>query len=279
VCSDLGRVSWLAKYNLNWVLAKALAGGKVDQIMKKFQIMLLALVVVSAFGAVLAGSASAEITLLAEWLAGGAVIAANLPSATTGAILLEDTKTIAGPAAVICKATLDGTVGSNGADTIAELLTPAGVKVEALPGKGLEGTGAGTACVKQTLCAEGTTASPIIVWPVGLPWTTTLFLMENGTFLDRVVKTGGGVFGYELLCLVGGINVEDECTSTEGQIEVTNDAVEGAGTPSGQTVTPNATCTMSKEATGVNQTTELAKIKLTEAGAPLLSVSSEGAGE
>jgi hypothetical protein len=63
-------------------LYSALDEGKVN-IMKKLQTVILTLVVLSALGAVFAVSASAEVTLLAEWLVSGAAIAAGVEEATT----------------------------------------------------------------------------------------------------------------------------------------------------------------------------------------------------
>jgi hypothetical protein len=232
--------------------------------MKKIQKVLWALLAVSAFGALIASSAFGETTLLAEWLANGAEITTNLATTTTGALLLEDTETIAGKAAVLCEGIFIGSVGANGKDETTEVQNLAKEKIGALGGLALK-------CVAETACAAATEASPIEVWPIGLPWKTELFLMENGTFLDLV--SGATTIGYELLCLVLGINTEDTCTATDGEVEVVNDTDTGdAAIPAAALVSPRFNCTQSGKASGVNESDALASILL-ESG-ELLTVSS-----
>jgi hypothetical protein len=242
--------------------------------MRKFQVVALALFAMFAFSAAFAVSASAETTLLAEWLVNGAKIVGELASETTGSLKLEDTKTAIGAAAVLCSAIADGTVGENGLDLIKEILNLAKEKIEALGGLALLGTGAGSDCVRVTGCEEGTATEPIEVWPVGLEWHTELFLMENGEILDLVNKEDGSVFGYELLCSVLLINTEDTCTATDSEFAVINDADTGdAAVPAGSIGLPLANCTLGGLETGVNETDELAPITLTSG--ELLTVSSE----
>jgi hypothetical protein len=232
--------------------------------MRKFQTVLFAMLAVSALGAIIASSAFGETTLLAEWLANGAEITANLATTSTGSLLLEDTETIAGKAAVLCEGIFIGTVGANGKDETTEVQNLAKEKIGVLGGLALK-------CVAETGCAAATEASPIEVWPVGLPWKTELFLMENGTFLDLVSATE---VGYELLCLVLGINAEDKCTGTDGEVEIVNDADTGdAAIPALAEVTPKFKCTQSggKE-TGVNVADELTPLLLVSG--ELLTVSS-----
>jgi hypothetical protein len=241
--------------------------------MKKLQIVLLALFAVVALSAVVVASASAEETLLAEWLVGiGNPVAELLSAETAGQLTLEDTKTLAGAAAVLCSAILDGSVGPNGEDEVTEVLNLKKEKVE-LGVLALLGTGAGSDCVTVKICSEGTATSPIEVWPEGLPWHTTLFLMAEGKFLDLVTgSNAGGKFGYTLLCLVAGLNTEDTCESADSEYEVINDADTGdASVPAGQTIT-GATCTMSGAATGVQIIDELTPILLLNL--ELLTVSS-----
>jgi hypothetical protein len=241
--------------------------------MKKLHVMMLALVAMFAFSALLAEVASAEITLLAEWLANGATITTTLTSETSGKLRLEDAETIAGKSAVICSAILDGTIGPNGEDSITEILNLAGQKIElglrALLGTGnklpdCEGTGMG--------CAEGTAASPIEVYPLGLPWKTLLFLMENGEFLDAIFAAK---IGYEILCLLLGINAEDTCEASQETALIQNSPETGdAFTPSGSKITPNAKCTQSggKE-TGINEASGPSTMTL--GSGELLTISSE----
>jgi hypothetical protein len=252
--------------------------------MRRLHLLLLAVFAVSAFGAVLVASASAEETLLAEWLVGtGNAITENLESETKGTLLLEDTKTLLGAAAVECKGVLAGTVGPDGEDAVTAVLNAAG-KATGEPlvvGSGLIGNGAssgvGSECKTETLCSAGTSASPIEVWPLGLPWSTLLFLMEpSKEILNLIYSLGaaGTEVGYELLCLVGGLNIVDECTALDFEILVINNATTGnAETPGGTKAGPNATCTQSGEATGVNETVGSSLITLVNK--ELLSVSSE----
>ena len=132
---------------------------------------------IGALGMILASAAFAETTLLAEWLANGAEITANLATTATVAFLLEDTETIAGKASILCELIFIGSVGANGKDETTEIQNKGKEKTGTLGGLGLK-------CVSESGCAAATEASPLEVWFVGLPWKTELFLMENGTFLD-----------------------------------------------------------------------------------------------
>jgi hypothetical protein len=231
--------------------------------MKKIQAIILALAAVTAFGAVLVSSASAETTLLASWLVGGAEVASALNTETSGSLLLEDTATPAGAAAVLCSAILDGTVNSNGKGTIKEVLNLAKELIGELK--------TGLALVSPTDCSSEKICSNtgIELRPVGLPWTTNLYLMENGEILIEVQKAG-----YDLSCTVI-IKVEDTCTGTAA-VPVINDSVTGDAETMGEvTATPNASCTLSNnKLTGVNETDELAFITLV-GSSELLTVSSE----
>jgi hypothetical protein len=223
--------------------------------MRKIHRAALTILATTAFVAVMVSSAFGETMLLAEWLANGAEITANLSITVTGALLLEDTETIAGKAAVLCEGIAIGSIGANGKGEITEIQNLSKEKIGVLGGLGVK-------CVAETGCAAATEASPIEVWPVGLPWKTELFLMENGTFLFLVSATE---VGYELLCLVLGINTENTCKASDGEIEVANDADTGdAAIPAGALVSPQFNCTQSGgKATGVFVSDELASILLT----------------
>jgi hypothetical protein len=246
--------------------------GKVDRVMRKLMLAMLALF---ALGAFFAATASAEETLLAEWLWNGSAVGELLSVTTTGGLTLEDTKTIAGAASVLCTATADGSVGANGEDETTEILNALGVAVAALGGLALLGTGAatgeGSECKTTKTCGEGTVASPIEVNPIGLPWHSLLFLdAVTGKFL--VLFTGtGGLIGYMLLCLVLLLNTEDTCTSEDFEVEVFNDP-EDVAIPAGAETSPLALCTQSNELTGRNIADALTFILPLEG---LLSVSSE----
>lgn len=243
--------------------------GKDTFKMKNFHTVMVVLCVMFTFSAVVVNSASAEVTLLALWLVGGAE--ATVQSSTTeGELLLEDTETIAGKAAMICTGILDGTIGPDGESAITEILNLKGGKIE-LGLLALLGTGAGSDCRTETGCAEGTAASPIEIYPLGLPWKDLLFLMENGQILDLFFATE---IGYEILCLILGINAEDRCSASDEEILVENNATTGdAFTPVKSKVTPNVTCTQSGgKATGIEET-ETESIMTASGG--LVTVSSE----
>jgi hypothetical protein len=239
--------------------------------MKKLQIVLLALFAVSAFGAVIAASASAEETLLAEWLANGVGVTTLLPVEISGAITLKDNNSLAGDAAVLCEGILKGSVGPNGEDEITEVLTLGGGPVGELP------TGPSLKCSTVKTCAAASAESPIEVWPVGLPILTLLFLdAVANLFLILAFSHAAGVpFGYELLCLVLGINAEDTCTSEDSEIEVVNDPdTLDAAIPAGATFVPFAKCSQKGGLSGENIADELASILDTD-GVTLITVSSE----
>lgn len=210
--------------------------------MKKLQVILMALVAVFALSAAVVSSASAETTLLAEWLAGGKPVTSTLASASKGSLKLEDSETLVGKAVVECKGgTLEGTVGANGADEVLKILNAAGKEVEAnLKGEAYlcEGT---TGCEKDATETEA--------WPVALPILTLLFLLENGTFtILFYTKTGGASdVGWEIKCLVLGTLIEDTCASEDIQAEALN--VTG-GVELMEKSEPGSSCTEGKSKSG-----------------------------
>jgi hypothetical protein len=117
-----------------------------------------------------------------------------------------------------------------------------------------------------------------------LPWLDELFLMvTTNEILDLITSMNaadGNVVGYEILCLVLGLNAEDTCTSTDTETKVVNEEPTGdAETPANTPLTPNAACTQSGgELTGVNETTELASILPLNPTTELITVSSENFG-
>jgi len=226
---------------------------------------MLALVAVFAFGAAVASSASAETTLAAQWLAAGVAVAAELATSSEGELLLEDE---GAASSVLCMGIFKGSVNAGGVDLTTEILTLA----EGNPP--LTGTGKGPDCEAVTGCAEGTAASPIEVTPIGLPWSTLLFLVEGTPelFLDLVTAAAGGtaVFGYLLMCLVLSVLVEDECTATDLNVEIVN--TEGnAEIPAGATTTPNANCSIGGAGKGKNKADVLSAILLTSGEALTVS--------
>jgi len=233
--------------------------------MKKLYFIGLTLLAVFAFSSVLVASASAETTLLAEWLFNGAAVTGTLTTEISGEISLEDNKApIVGKADVLCSGILDGWVDANGLDFVSEVLNLTTLVAVTLA--------AALLCTTISGCEAATEASPIEVSPVGLPWSTLLVLVENGTFRDFI--TGSG---YEVLCLVLGINVEDTCTAALTSLLVENGtAPTGALTPAGTAATPNANCTLGGAGTGVNTVQTEARVLDTAGGE--ITVSSEGAG-
>jgi hypothetical protein len=163
-----------------------------------------------AFGAFMAASASAVTFLLAEWLVGGATVTTELNDSITEELLLEDNKVpIIGSAAVLCSGSFDGWVGPNSLDWISEVLSLNG---EAIATKL---TGLSLDCVAQKGCETNTT---VLVWPLGLPWTTEVELMVDGTetfFVDLIKSSvAGEKVGWEIEnCLVLGSAMVDECSA------------------------------------------------------------------
>jgi hypothetical protein len=213
--------------------------------MKKLQILVLALLAVSALSAVIVTSASAETTLLALWLVGGNTFVGELLVETEGEILLEDTKF---GIAVVCSGILDGFVnGTNGEDLITEVLNLAGEKT------GVPLSGLPILCTTEKGCMNET---DIEVWPLNLPWETLLELLvlTGGVedFYDLILKGTGGLAGYEVLCLVLLTVTSESCESPEGSGgEVKN--VAGGVEAAEEEFLPLANCTTGGTEVGANE--------------------------
>ena len=150
--------------------------------MKKYQAVLLALLAVFAVAAVTAGTASAETTLLAEWLITGAPVMTLTASQTSGELLLAVLVLGIEVVKILCNGIFDGSVGANGEDEITEVLTLAGVLI------GKELTGTALICEVEVSAGKecGTVGELAEVWIDGLPWHTLAELVEpSGQFLDR----------------------------------------------------------------------------------------------
>ncbi len=230
--------------------------------MKRFQILVVALFAVFAFGVVVASSAMAEeeiptflcvpkaeglwglqlsatecgeqltmanspfelVTfLLAEWLVGGVAVTTTLLVTSPGELLMEDEKgPLGAKGTVLCSGILDGTIGPNGEDEITELLTLAGAAV------GLTGlSGTALLCNGQEGCLTGTENAE--VWAVNLPWLTLMELVEEASptaytgFADLILPhTGGGQPGWYTFCSTLLGNQEDQCTIPEEAAEKVN---------------------------------------------------------
>jgi Trypsin len=199
-----------------------------------------------------------ETTLSAEWLANGSAIATALASETSTEFLLEDNKTLTGKSAVLCNGILDGTVSPSGEALVEKLLNLAKEEIVLL-GLALLGTGAGSDCVAVSGCAEGTATSPIEVWAEKLSWPALLLKMENGAIAELFEGEG-----FEVLCLVLSLNVEDLCEASDFEFTVLNDPTTGdAEIPARQAGLPLATCTLGGAETGVIETDAIASITLT----------------
>ena len=179
--------------------------------MRKFQLLGLMLVAAFAISVVAASAASAVEFLLAEWLAAGAAITTSQATDQEGELEIEDQKVLGVAVKILCSGILDGTVSADGADSITEFLSLAGVAA------GTPLSGPGVTCTNTANCG-GTPK----VWMVGLPWKTTAELMVDGTetfFVDLLIG-----FKFEPECTVLGTKVTDECTIPEVAIQLTNEA-------------------------------------------------------
>jgi hypothetical protein len=208
--------------------------------MKRLQMIFLSLGAMCAFGAV-AVSASAEVTLLAEWLINNVGVVTLTSVETTGKLLLTDLKAFGLTAGIDCVGAAVGSVGPSGEDEVTEVLNSAGEKT------GTPLSGIPLHCTADTGSAcEATT--DIEVWPINLPGLSLAYLTEAGAFLDLGrTEAGTKVGGYEVLCLVGTVNVTDECTQASGTATLTNEATDVLGTANEQNT---GNCTVSKELSG-----------------------------
>lgn len=252
--------------------------------MKRLKTVIFGILAVFAFAAGMAAAASAEETLLAEWLVNGAAISVLLSVEVPGTIKLEDTETIAGRASIVCTGIADGSIGPDGEGEATGILNLKGETIEELGGLALMGTGAGSDCVSGGGCSEGTSASPIEVHPLGLPGLGELFLMVTaneilglGTSMD---SADGNLGGYELLCLILGLNAEDTCTSVDAEGPVVNEEPSGGvEVPANSHLTPNMNCTQAGgKASGIVETVELSSVQPLSPATELITVSSEGFG-
>jgi hypothetical protein len=215
--------------------------------MKKHHVLGLALLAVFAFSAILAVSASAAETLLAEWLINGASVTTLTSVTTEGKLLLEDEKVpIAGKVSVVCEGILDGSVGANGEDEITEVLN--------LEGKKVESEATALSCPLQEACEEAGK-----VWPAGLPWHTLLILVEEEieaklvvSFKDLIQQSTAG---YNVLCKVFGIAQEDKCVALGNSGgKVSNGATDVLLTA--ETIAPNGNCSLGGNGSGKIQVVE-----------------------
>lgn len=177
--------------------------------MRKFSLIIGALMAVCAFGVLTAASASAAF-LLAEWLLNGVAITSNDLVEIEGELLLEDIGAPAKPD-VLCSGFFDGWVGPNSLDWTSEILNLNKETVNA---------------AKPLLCeldvrssCEASTPTVDVV-PLGLPYESEVELLEQTGgpfFIDLLTKSGGGTLGWETKnCLVFGLPLSDTCTTETG---------------------------------------------------------------
>jgi hypothetical protein len=186
-----------------------LDGGKVDLIMKKLHVVLMALAAVFAFSAVLAGSASAEVTLLAEWLVKGLGVAAGASFASSSGE--ELTFGHLGLLELKCSFFLDGLVEADGVGVIESALNLAG---ELISGTAL--TGLALACKSLAMCEN---TADLELWLINMPWLTLTYLMENGTLLTLFYKEGDQP-GFAVKCLLLGMEIEDsDCGGETSELD------------------------------------------------------------
>jgi hypothetical protein len=180
---------------------------------------LLAVVAMSAMA--LASSASAAVTfLLAFWAVGGTDITTTMLSESTGELLLENEKSVAGKAALKkCSGILDGFVGAKSADDVTEALLLAGGGPVSAP---LNATNPIT-CESEAICESSSR-----IWPVHLPWLTEVELWEESAtesgFVDLLLPNGAGNPGWYVECKTALLTVSEECTLAEGVAQKLNTA-------------------------------------------------------
>jgi hypothetical protein len=221
--------------------------GKVDQEMKKLHAVLMALVAVFALSAVAVSTASAEITLLAEWLANGNPITMTLATTSKGTLLLTDSATPLGSATVKCAGgSLDGWVGPDGTDQINEVLTSTGKSTEA----GLKGEG--FLCEGTKTCEKDATETE--AWPIALPIMTLLYLLESTTepFTILFFTPGAKNVGWEIKCLALATLIEDTCSGEDISAEALNGS-NGSPELMGPS-SPGESCTEGSSTSGTAET-------------------------
>jgi hypothetical protein len=240
-------------------------GKAYGKIMRKIQVLALALVALCAFSSVVAASASALATLLAEWLVNGESIKANVGSKTEGELRFENTEKKAG---FLCSGIFVGNVGENGLDEVTAVLKLTEVAVPELDAEsateGIECTSIGE------ICESGSE-----IWPVNLPFETLLVLqVGEEKFYDTLLENKAKLLpAYWLLCLFLGASIDELCaTAAHSFGEVSNAAtdVETLGA-----VSPEGTCSGHAE-TGLIENTGENIVLITVPGDTLAASSEAG---
>jgi hypothetical protein len=236
----------------------------------KIHISLLMLLAVLASSAALVATASATTLSGEQWLFNGEAVKATLNTEIEIELLLEDTNASGVKAAAQCSMIQTGSVKPTGEGEAKEILNLA---KEAISLTSL--SGASLSCTNETNCASAK------VWAVNLPWQVYLGVeevLEKLSFTIADLSGSGGNPGWYVECTVIGIKVSDECTNAELESEAKNVAagVETIFSTSQieELQMPLATCSISKETTGVIE----GKSTLKDAEAGTLSISTEEGG-
>jgi hypothetical protein len=207
-------------------------GGKVE-IMKRLQMTVMFAVVLTA---IMAASASAETTLLAEWLDTGVPVNTLTSVENIWSVIFGDTKL---GLRMRCSVTEDGSVGSNGEYEVTEWLV----------------NGVAVSLSKRLVCTglEGCEA-PAEIAPEDLPWHSLMYLTEAGDFVGIQQSSSF----YSAKCKVLGISTEEECSPTLGTFRMENGA--SGVIPTGE-VTPLGSCSVGGAGSGqqIFQTGSLTK--------------------
>jgi hypothetical protein len=205
--------------------AQPAAGEEKGRIMRKLQMAGLTLIAIFAFGAVTAASASAETTLLAEWLINAAAVVTLTSVEIIDVFLIEDLST---GDKIICGLVDVGSIGPSGEIEITEVLTLTGVAVT-LAAPGL--------CEANKGCEASTT--DVEIAPDKEPWHGLMFLKEDGSFLLDELSNSA----YTVSCLVLGVKITDECSYENGSVEVLN-VTGGVEVKKEEEVLPDGTCSV-----------------------------------
>jgi hypothetical protein len=214
--------------------------------MKKIQILGVALVALFAFSAISASLASAETTLLAEWLTGalGEKVTAELAAETSGTLKLSTLVIGINAVEIECVGAFAGTIGPNGTDKITALLNAAKEEISKTALSGLELVCKVLVSVNKECGTVGVATADL--WALNMPWTTNLELMESGAFLDRIfagTATKSTQPGYEVVCLEGGVAVSENTCHNNTSAEQKNVTGDVEGVFSAAVGTEKAECT------------------------------------
>lgn len=219
--------------------------------MKPMAKTVVALAFVMAGCAIWAGIASAEVTLLADWLLNGAEVVSRTEATWQGETVYEDSKADLG---ITCSEIWHIIIiGPSGEDILVEKLTLSGLPISLT---------SPLLCKSHKFCEES--ATDIEFSEEDLPALTLLFLVESGQFRDAA--TG---YSYFVSCLVLGIKVSEECTANSSyEVKNVTGGIEGIGK-----WTPNGTCTVGGSGSG--EITWVAGNVLSPVSGGTLTVSSE----